>query len=68
VLNLANARVITAKLACATGASRDHVEEYATGASGVLNQGDGNHLQPKRPKSYVRSRITMLLDLRKEEL
>jgi len=46
------------------GATSDQLAEYASGASGLLNQGNGNYqFDWKTPKTYARSCKTMKLDL-----
>jgi hypothetical protein len=56
--------VTVAGLACAQGASEDAVEEYAAGASGVQNLGDGYYqFNWKTPTAYARSCKTLKLDI-----
>ncbi len=46
------------------GATPDQLEEHASGASGLLNQGNSNYqFDLKTPKTYARLCKTMKLDL-----
>ena len=46
------------------GDARTQIEEYAPGASGLLNQRDGNYqFNWKTPQTYAKSCKTMKLDL-----
>ncbi len=64
VTNLASVKVTALSLACPIGVTPDLIEEYATGNSGLLNQGNGYYqFNWKTPANYARSCKTMLLDL-----
>lgn len=64
VIDLANVTVTADSLTCDLGATVDQVEEYASGASGLINQGDGYYqFNWKAPKSYAKSCKTLKLDL-----
>jgi len=64
VTNLTSVKVTVAGLACATGTSTDQIEEYAAGASGLQNLGDGYYqFNWKTPTSYASSCKTMYLNL-----
>ena len=64
VTNLASVKVTAVDLACSLGTTPDQLEEYAPGASGLLNQGNGNYqFNWKTPKTYAKSCKTMKLDL-----
>jgi len=41
VTDLANVTVTAQNFSCPLGMTRDQVDEYAAGSSGLLNQGDG---------------------------
>ncbi|MGH8564946.1 MAG: hypothetical protein ACREXW_13030 [Gammaproteobacteria bacterium] len=64
VTNLASATATAVSLSCSLGTTPDQIEEYAAGASGLQNLGDGNYqLNWKTPKSYASSSKTLKLDL-----
>jgi len=64
VLNLTSVKVTVANLACNSGITVDQVEEYAAGASGLQNLGDGYYqFNWKTPSTYASSCKTMKLDL-----
>ncbi len=64
VTNLASVTVTVASLACSLRTSADQLEEYAAGASGLQNLGNGYYqFNWKTPKSYANSCKTMILDL-----
>ncbi|MDI6695088.1 MAG: M14 family zinc carboxypeptidase [Anaerolineales bacterium] len=64
ITNLTNISVTAVTLACPLGVTPDQVEEYAPGASGLLNLGNGNYqFNWKSPKNYANSCKTLLLDL-----
>lgn len=64
VMNLASATVTAASLACDLGTTTDQLEEYASGASGLQNLGDGYYqFNWKTPKSYANSCKTLKLNL-----
>jgi serine protease AprX len=64
VTSLASVNVTALSLPCSLGTTVDQVEEYAPGASGLLNQGDGYYqFNWKTPKTYAQSCKTMKLDL-----
>jgi hypothetical protein len=56
--------ITVASLSCSAGTTSDAVEEYAAGASGLQNLGNGNwQFVWKTPKSYANSCKTMKLNL-----
>jgi hypothetical protein len=62
--NLTNVSVRAVTVACALGTTTDQIEEVATGASGLLSQGNGNYQYNwATPKGYARSCKQMTLDL-----
>jgi hypothetical protein len=64
VTDLASVVVVAASLSCPLGTTPDQVEEYAPGASGLKNQGNGNYqFNWKTPKSYASSCKMLKLDL-----
>ncbi len=64
VTNLASVVVTAVDLACSLGTTPDQLEEYAPGASGLLNQGNGDYqFNWKTPTTYAKSCKTMKLDL-----
>lgn len=64
VTDLVNVNVTVEGLECSLGMSADQIEEYATGASGLQNKGDGYYqFNWKTPKSYANSCKTLKLDL-----
>jgi hypothetical protein len=64
VTTLASVNVIAASLTCAQGTTADLIEEYAAGASGLINKGDGSYqFNWKTPTSYAKSCKTLKLDL-----
>lgn len=64
VTTLASVTVTVATLGCSAGTTGDLIEEYAAGASGLQNHGDGSYqFNWKTPTSYARSCKTMKLDL-----
>jgi hypothetical protein len=64
VLDLASVGVTSANLACDTGGYSDPVEEYAKGASGLQNLGDGYYqFNWASPRNYARTCKTLILDL-----
>jgi hypothetical protein len=64
VTNLSSVAVTAATLTCALGATIDLLEEYAAGASGLQNLGNGFYqFNWKTPTSYAKSCKTMKLDL-----
>jgi hypothetical protein len=64
VTDLANVVVTAANLSCSLGSTADQIEEYTTGSSGLLNQGNGYYqFNWKTPKTYANSCKTMMLDL-----
>ncbi|MBA3494727.1 MAG: PxKF domain-containing protein [Gammaproteobacteria bacterium] len=64
VTNLASVTVTAASLSCSLGTTPDQIEEYAAGASGLQNLGNGNYqFNWKTPKSYANSCKTLKLDL-----
>jgi aminopeptidase YwaD len=64
VTNLGNVAVTAADLSCSLGTTVDQVEEFTTGSSGLLNQGNGYYqFNWKTPKTYANSCKTMMLDL-----
>ena len=64
VTNLASVNVTAVSLSCTLGVTPDQSVEYASGTSGLQNQGNGNYqFNWKTPKSYARSCKTLKLDL-----
>ena len=64
VTNLSSVGVTVASLSCSSGTTVDEVEEYAAGASGLQNLGDGNYqFNWKTPTNYANSCKTMNLNL-----
>jgi hypothetical protein len=64
VTTLTTVSVTVVSVACTAGQTRDEVEEYATGASGLQNLGSGEYqFNWKTPKAYAKSCKTMRLDL-----
>ena len=64
VTNLATAHLTVMTLACPLGATADQIEEYTTGASGLISDGHGNyHLNWQTPASYAGSCKTLRLDI-----
>jgi hypothetical protein len=64
VTNLSSVTVTAVTLSCGLGATTDNLEEYATGASGLQNLGNGFYQYNwKTPISYGKSCKTMKLDL-----
>ena len=64
VTDLTNVAVTAVSLSCPLGTTSDQVDEYASGSSGLLNQGDGYYqFNWKTPKTYAKSCKTMSLDL-----
>lgn len=64
ITNLTAVRVTVASLACATGATVDDLEEYASGNSGLQNLGNGFYqFNWSTPSSYAQSCKTLSVDL-----
>lgn len=64
VTDLSAVSLTAVTLACSAGATGDQVEEYAAGASGLQNLGNGYYqLNWKTPSGYVSSCKTARLDL-----
>ena len=64
VTTLASVNVTAVSLSCAQGSTADLIEEYAAGASGLINKGDGSYqFNWKTPTSYAKSCKTLRLDL-----
>ena len=64
VTTLGSVTVTVTSLGCSAGTTGDLIEEYAAGASGLQNHGDGSYqFNWKTPTSYARSCKTMKLDL-----
>jgi hypothetical protein len=64
VNDLANVVVTAVNLSCSLGTTPDQIEEYSPGASGLLNQGNGDYqFNWKSPTSYAKSCKTLKLDL-----
>jgi hypothetical protein len=64
VTTLTNVTVTAATYYCSAGLTPDQIEEYAAGASGLINQGGGSYqFNWKTPTSYAKSCKTMRLDL-----
>jgi hypothetical protein len=64
VTNLSSVSATAVGLQCAAGTSADQVSEYASGASGLQNLGDGYYqFNWATPKSYANSCKTLRLNL-----
>jgi hypothetical protein len=64
VLNLASVTVTVQSLSCTLGTTGDQIEEYAAGASGLQNLGDGYYqFNWKTPTSYANSCKTVRVNL-----
>jgi hypothetical protein len=64
VTTLTSVNVTAVTLTCTRGATADQIEEYAAGASGLINQGGGSYqFNWKTPTSYASSCKTLRLDL-----
>jgi hypothetical protein len=64
VTNLTSVNVTVSGLSCAAGWTDDAIEEYAAGASGLQNHGNGSYqFNWKTPTSYAKSCKTMKLNL-----
>ena len=64
VTNLSSVNVTVASLSCSSGTTADEVEEYAAGASGLQNLGDGYYqFNWKTPTNYANSCKTLQLNL-----
>jgi hypothetical protein len=64
VTTLTSVNVTAVSLSCGQGVTTDLVEEYAAGASGLINKGDGSYqFNWKTPTSYAKSCKTLKLDL-----
>ena len=64
VTTLSSVNVTAVSLSCGQGTTTDLVEEYAAGASGLINKGDGSYqFNWKTPTSYAKSCKTLKLDL-----
>jgi hypothetical protein len=64
VTTLTSVIVKVTDMSCSLGATTDLIEEYAAGASGLQNLGNGNYLFAwKTPTSYVNSCKSVGLDL-----
>jgi hypothetical protein len=64
VTTLTNVNVTAVTLSCSQGSTADLIEEYAAGASGLINQGNGSYqFNWKTPTSYAKSCKTLRLDL-----
>jgi hypothetical protein len=64
VTNLTSVTVTAVSLPCSAGTSADQIEEYATGASGLQNLGNGYYQWNwKTPTTYVNSCKTLNLNL-----
>ncbi|HKU61655.1 MAG TPA: PxKF domain-containing protein [Gemmatimonadales bacterium] len=64
VTTLASVNVTAVSLSCSQGSTTDQIEEYAAGASGLINKGDGSYqFNWKTPTSYAKSCKTVKLDL-----
>jgi hypothetical protein len=64
VTTLSSVKVTAVTLTCSLGATTDLLEEYAAGASGLQNLGNGYYqFNWKTPTSYGKSCKTMNLDL-----
>lgn len=65
VTDLTSVDVSVDSLSCAgLGTTADQIEEYATGGSGLINQGDGYYqFNWKTPKGYAKSCKTLMVDM-----
>jgi serine protease AprX len=64
VTNLASINLTAVTFACPLGSTSDQLEEYTTGSSGLLNQGNGYYqFNWSTPKTYASSCKTLKLDL-----
>jgi hypothetical protein len=64
VTNLSTASLSVRALACPGTSTADQVEEYTTGATGLLNLGNGSYqLNWQTPKGYAGSCKTLVLDI-----
>lgn len=64
VSNLTDVTVTAVSLACSVGTTTDLTDEYAAGASGLQNLGDGYYQWNwKSPASYANSCKTLLVDI-----
>jgi hypothetical protein len=64
VTTLTGVNVTAVTLSCNQGTTADLIEEYAAGASGLINKGDGSYqFNWKTPTSYAKSCKTLRLDL-----
>ena len=64
VTDLPGVNLNAASVPCSLGNTGDQLEEYSSGKSGLLNQGDGNYqFNWNTPKSYANSCKTVMLDL-----
>jgi arabinan endo-1,5-alpha-L-arabinosidase len=64
VTNLSSVTVTAATLSCSTGTTTDQVEEYAAGASGLQNLGNGYYqFNWKTPTTYAGLCKTLQLDV-----
>jgi hypothetical protein len=64
VTNLTSAHLSVVSLSCPQGVTADQVEEYTAGASGLINDGNGNyHMNWATPSSYANSCKTLRLDV-----
>jgi hypothetical protein len=64
VTTLSNVSVTATSLSCSAGTTLDAIEEYATGASGLQNLGNGYYQWNwKTPSSYANSCKTLQLNL-----
>jgi hypothetical protein len=64
VTNLSSYTLTATSLTCALGQTADQIEEYATGASGLQNLGNGYYQSNwKSPSTYAKSCKTLRLDI-----
>jgi hypothetical protein len=64
VTSLSSVKVTVESLSCGLSVTADALEEYAAGASGLQNHGDGSYqFNWKTPSGYGKSCKTMKLDL-----
>ena len=64
VTNLTTAHLSVVSLSCPQGATADQVEEYTSGSSGLINDGNGTyHMNWATPSSYANSCKTLRLDV-----
>ncbi len=64
ITDLATAKLTVVSAGCSTSTTADQIEDYATGSSGLINQGNGNYqLNWQTPAGYANSCKTLRLDI-----